>query len=130
MKNINAAIIAFIAFCSLVSCSGNPGLCHRYRTESWISKSRVPVQLQDLIPLALKWGAGDQALRDKMEQSITTDEWRELRDSLHGRTAVIEEWLDTAQRSGNWSAERCAFRFLLEFYHDMNDLQLMKTLKK
>jgi hypothetical protein len=130
MKSISAVIIASAAACALVSCAGNQGPCNRYRTETSINQSRVPGPLRDLIPLVLKWGTGDTALRDRMEQSITADEWKQFRDSLHGRTAEIEQWLDTARRTGNWSAEGCAFRFLLEFYNDMNDLQLIRTLKK
>ncbi|HOT45379.1 MAG TPA: hypothetical protein PLM53_11090 [Spirochaetota bacterium] len=130
MKSIGLIITAIAAAFAIVSCAGEGELCRRYRTETSINQSGVPEGLRGLIPLALKWGAGDPALRDALERSMTSDEWRELRESIHGKTAEIEEWLDAARKSGRWTAEACAFRFLLEFYDDMKDLQLMKALKK
>ncbi len=130
MKGTGLLIVTMTAVCAFAACAGNTELCRRYRTETSISESRVPDGLRGLIPLALKWGAGDPALRDELERSITVGEWRELRESIHGKTNEIEQWLDAARKTGRWTAETCAFRFLLEFYNDMKDLQLMKTLRK
>jgi hypothetical protein len=130
MKRIGLVIMAITAACASVSCSGSRELCRNYRTETSINRTVVPDGLRVLIPLALKWGAGDPVLREELERSITPDEWRELCESMHGKTADIEQWLDAAQHSGRWTAETCAFRYLLEFYNDMKDLQLMKALRK
>ncbi len=130
MKHVVLLLMTAAAACALFSCAGRPEQCRPYRAETSIRESRVPDGLRRLIPLALKWGAGDPALRDELERSITVGEWRELRESLHGRTDDIEQWLDEARKTGRWTEETCAFRFLLEFYNDMKDLQLMKTLRK
>ena len=129
MKPSCIALIAFIFACSLVSCAGNRGICRNYRAGTSIDRSRIPASLQDLAPLALKWGTGDPEERDALERSMTAGELKELRSSLHGKTGEIEQWLDAARGTGFWSAEQCLFRYLLEFYNDMNDLQLMKTLR-
>jgi hypothetical protein len=128
MKRIGSALIACTMAWTLVSCAGTQGSCRRYRAGTSIARSRVPGPLRELAPIALKGGPGDPEFRDGRERSITAAELKQLRDSLHGRTGDIEQWLVTARKSGSWSAEQCLFRFLLEFYNDMNDLQLMKTL--
>lgn len=128
MKSIHAIIVMLAAAATLASCAGMQERCDPERPARVIVPSRVPEGLRDLVPLARRWGTATPGERRIQEAAITAREMEELRDSLHGRTAAMEQWLDAAGRTGSWSAETCAFRSLLDFYNSMNDVRLMRAL--
>ena len=77
-----------------------------------LDPNQVPDDLRDLLPLAKKWGIGDDIIRDDMRQKSSTAEKRELIQQLEGKTQRINNWLDTFDND-EFTPESSAFLFLL-----------------
>src|SRR5687768_11700700 len=77
-----------------------------------INEQRVPENLRDLVPLAEKWGIGDDVIRSDCEDKATEEERGELRDALHGRTAEVEAWLDSSPAGLLPNEEAGSFLFM------------------
>ncbi len=76
-----------------------------------LDASRVPEHLRDLIPLAEKWGIGDDIIRfDFVEKSAATER-NELLRVVGSRFDKVEAWLITAG-TGTMSEEMCAFMYM------------------
>jgi len=65
----------------------------QYREQ--IDINEVPERLGDLVPLAYKWGIGDDLARSDLEESSSDAEKQELRLALTGRIEQVTEWLDS-----------------------------------
>jgi tetratricopeptide (TPR) repeat protein len=93
-------------------------IAERFRTENTIRRSEVPRDLQELVPLAEKWGIGDEPSREYFVRRATREEKEELRRAfrLHGRR--ISEWLDSLSPD-RLSPESGAFLYLLEACEEM-----------
>jgi hypothetical protein len=92
-----------------------------------IRASAVPPRLRDLVPFALRWGSGDPSVRDALLFKITGGEVQALRDALHGREREIREWIGNSLRV---TGETCAFQNLLVFYEDLNEIEMMKGMRR
>jgi hypothetical protein len=57
--------------------------------------AHVPIHLRHLIPLAEKWGIGDDIIRNDLVDKSSTVEKRELHDALYEPFERISEWLDS-----------------------------------
>ena len=57
----------------------------------YLDPEKVPEQLRDLIPLATKWGIGDDIIRNDFEQKVSEDEKQQLKNTLTGRTTEIQK---------------------------------------
>lgn len=79
----------------------------------------VPDHLRDLLPLARKWGVGDDIIRDDLEEKASEAEKQELQLALRGRTRSITEWLDSF---GNalMPEEAAAFMYMLQALDEMH----------
>jgi hypothetical protein len=77
-----------------------------------LDPDQVPESLRDLLPLAAKWGIGDDIIRSDLQSKVGVDEKQELQEALKGRSAAITRWLDSfgTQRM---SAEAGAFMYML-----------------
>jgi hypothetical protein len=71
----------------------------------------VPSDLRHLIPLAEKWGIGDDIIRTDLIDKSSDSEKRELHDALYGPFERITEWLDSLAGSPP-SEEAEAFMYL------------------
>jgi len=72
---------------------------------------QVPTDLRNLVPLAEKWGIGDDIIRNDLINKSSTAEKRELHDSVYGPFERITEWL--ASFAGHpLSAEAEAFMYM------------------
>ncbi len=71
------------------------GLYAENRDQIDVNPERVPAHLRDLIPMAEKWGIGDDIIRDDFEKKATQAEKKEFQDTLRGRTAEVTTWLDS-----------------------------------
>jgi len=60
-----------------------------------IVSENVPKHLRDLIPMAEKWGIGDDIIRDDFETKTSIDEKQEFKKMLTGRTQQVTDWLDS-----------------------------------
>ena len=71
----------------------------------------VPTDLRHLVPLAEKWGIGDDIIRNDLIDKSSSAEKRELHDSLYAPFERITEWLASfAERP--LSAEAEAFMYM------------------
>jgi hypothetical protein len=77
-----------------------------------LDPNQVPDDLRDLLPIAKKWGIGDDIIRDDMRQKSSTAEKRELINKLEGKTKRINNWLDTFD-DDEFTPESTAFLYLL-----------------
>ncbi len=55
----------------------------------------VPESLRDLIPLAKKFGVGDDADRDEIMKAASSEELAELEGKVIPKAQEIADWLDT-----------------------------------
>jgi hypothetical protein len=65
-----------------------------------IDPSNVPEHLRDLIPMAEKWGIGDDIIRCDFEKKASAEEKEEFREALRGRTDQVTAWLDSFEVLG------------------------------
>jgi hypothetical protein len=77
-----------------------------------LDPDQVPEALRDLLPLAAKWGIGDDIIRSDLQSKVGMDEQRELQEALKGRSAAITRWLDSFG-TDPMSAEAGAFMYML-----------------
>ena len=71
------------------------GLVAENRPEIHIDPELVPESLRDLIPMAEKWGIGDDIIRGDVCDRATEDERREFQDAVRGRLEAVTAWLDS-----------------------------------
>ena len=83
-----------------------------------LDPAQVPDQLRDLVPLAQRWGIGDDIIRDDLHEQASQEEIQSLRESLDGRTRAIDQWLDTFAE-GQMSEEAAAFMYMREGLDEM-----------
>lgn len=81
-------------------------------TPSELNPEAMPEELRDLLPLALKWGIGDDVIRDDWHQKAGEADKEALVQGLTGRTAAINAWLDSFG-VGEMSAEAGAFMYMM-----------------
>ena len=65
------------------------------KAEWELDLERVPEDLRDLIPYAIRWGIGDDVRRSECQEKSTERERVAFREALRGRTADIQEWLSS-----------------------------------
>jgi hypothetical protein len=95
-------------------------LAEAARREIRIGRQRVPRPFHDLIPLAKKWGVGDDGLRGYFTDRVTAKDKAVLRKALPAkRRGEIQEWLDSLGPGGSASDEWGAFTYLLEALEEM-----------
>ena len=73
-----------------------------------LDPARVPVHLRGLIPLAEKWGVGDDIIRNDMIARASAADKRALHDALYDPYERITEWLSSLP-AGEMSDEAEAF---------------------
>ena len=84
-----------------------------------LDPEKVPEQLRDLLPLAAKWGIGDDIIREDFEQKASEGEKQELKNSLSGRTAEVTQWLDSFEIGKPMPEEAACFMYMLEALAEM-----------
>lgn len=84
------------------------------QAKSMIDPLDVPDHLQDLIPLAEKWGIGDDSLRKKIWDEAMIKEKEALKAALRGRTKEITDCLDAIHGESFGSTASGYFMWLLE----------------
>jgi hypothetical protein len=81
--------------------------------------AQVPEHLRDLLPLAVKWGIGDDVARSEFAEQVTDDEKQELQNALRGRTDAVTAWLDQAQQQMPAPYASCHMTRMLEACDEM-----------
>jgi hypothetical protein len=87
------------------------GLYAENRPVIQLDPALVPPDLRHLIPLAEKWGIGDDIIRNDLIDKSSSVEKRELHDALYEPFERITEWLNSFARSP-LSEEAAAFMHL------------------
>lgn len=75
-----------------------------------LDAAHVPADLRDLVPLAEKWGIGDDVERGHFQKKATQAEKQALGKALKGRNKRITQWLDS--QKDPMSAEAVAFMYM------------------
>lgn len=75
-----------------------------------LDQARVPAHLRHLVPLAEKWGIGDDGIRNERVDKASTAERRELHDAFYEPFEQITEWLNSFGKS-ELPAEAVAFMY-------------------
>ncbi|MHC4091019.1 MAG: hypothetical protein ACYSVY_12235 [Planctomycetota bacterium] len=78
-----------------------------------IDAQTVPEHLRDLVPLAEKWGIGDDVARGDLMRVTTEEEKRRFQEALRGRTAQVTAWLDSFT-DGAMPEAAVPFMYMLE----------------
>lgn len=74
-----------------------------------LNPNNVPQHLSHLIPLAEKWGIGDDIIRGDFEAKATEAEKKELHDALYSPYEKITDWLNSFD---TLSEEAAAFMYM------------------
>jgi hypothetical protein len=86
------------------------GLYAENRPVISLDPGRVPSHLRHLVPLAEKWGIGDDIIRNDYVAKASEAEKRELHDAFYEPFEKITEWLDSFDRE-TLPAEAEAFMY-------------------
>jgi hypothetical protein len=76
-----------------------------------LDASKVPEDLRSLVPLAARWGIGDDVDRNAKVDKATDAERAELRNAVDPLSTRITEWLDSFP-SDSMSDEAAAFMYM------------------
>lgn len=77
-----------------------------------LNPANVPNDLRPLIPLADRWGIGDDVDREAALARATKAEQQELRRAVEAHASKITEWLDTFGADETMSDEAAAFMYM------------------
>lgn len=89
------------------------GLYAENRPEISIDRADVPAGLRHLVPLAEKWGVGDDLIREDMILKASREEKQVLQNALTAETqAAIKEWLDSFQDARTMSPAAAHFMYM------------------
>jgi hypothetical protein len=86
-----------------------------------LEPKKVPAKLRDLIPLAEKWGIGDDIIRYDFEKKSPQADKDELVRWVAGRYDEIDAWLKT-HRAGEMSDEMAAFMYMMTACEEVRPL--------
>ena len=84
-----------------------------------LDPEKVPEHLRNLLPLAAKWGIGDDIIRDDLEQKASEDEKQELKNSLSGRMTEVTQWLDSFDVGKPMPEEAACFMYMQQALDEM-----------
>ena len=84
-----------------------------------LDSAKVPADLRDLVPLAQRWGIGDDVARPEQLQKATAAERSELRAAFGPRQARITAWLDSFGQ-GPMPEEAAAFMYTQLAIEELN----------
>ena len=114
-----------MALIGVTGCSQSPGeilpasemrekyqLTAENRPTLHLDSRKVPSDLRDLVPLAEKWGIGDDLIREDFQSKATNAEKQTLAKTLTGRNARITEWLNDQPQGAVMSDEAAAFMYM------------------
>ncbi|MES9977139.1 MAG: hypothetical protein ABW107_00135 [Candidatus Thiodiazotropha sp. 6PLUC5] len=89
-----------------------------YRNRTNLLVNNVPTEFQALLPLAIKWGIGDDAIRGEVTEAATEIEKLELASSLSGKLGAIDKWIDSFPED-LLSDDAAAFMFMIEAVEEL-----------
>jgi hypothetical protein len=113
---MKARFLLMIACVSLAACGdskGTPGSAANAGSDAplQLDASKVPEDLRSLVPLAARWGIGDDVDRNAKVDRATEAERAELKNAVDPLSNRITAWLDSFP-SGSMSDEAAAFMYM------------------
>jgi hypothetical protein len=99
-----------LSACSQRESTRHPGSSAAGASVPPLNSGKVPPDLRDLVPLAQRWGIGDDVARSERVQKVTEAERSELRAAFGPRQARITAWLDSFGQ-GAMPDEAAAFMY-------------------
>jgi hypothetical protein len=89
-----------------------------YRNRTNLSVNNLPVEFQSLLPLAIKWGIGDDAIREDVTKAATEIEIHQLISALDGKLGAIDRWIDSFPED-SISDEAAAFMYMSQAIEEL-----------
>ena len=88
------------------------GLYAENRPEIKLDPEKVPQELRDLVPLAEKWGIGDDIMRYDFGIKASMEEKQELSDKFNNRHELIRNWLNEFGDAKLMTDEAAAYMYM------------------
>jgi len=109
MKRL-AVAIGIVCFATL-ACGSPEGSKAGSEATQQLDATKVPEELRPLVPLAERWGIGDDVDRNAKVDRATPEERTELRSALAPLDSRITEWLNSFGQ-GAMTDEAAAFMYM------------------
>ena len=113
MKTLTGSWLMIMLCAALVACGQTEGTAGD-GSESpslQLDASKVPEDLRSLVPLAERWGIGDDVDRNAKVEKATDAERAELKNAIDPVSTRITAWLDSFP-SGAMTDEAAAFMYM------------------
>ena len=103
-----------IGCAALVACGETKGTAGRASEAPAVEldASKVPEDLRSLVPLAARWGIGDDVDRNAKVDKATDAERAELKNAIDPASTRITAWLDSFPVGGPMTDEAAAFMYM------------------
>ena len=118
-------ILTALAIAGISACSRSQGeilpaseirekhqLTAENRPDIQLDARKVPADLAELVPLAQKWGIGDDLIRQDFQSRASDADKQALAKALAGKNARITQWLDSQPHGAGMSNEAAAFMYM------------------
>lgn len=89
-----------------------------YRNRTILSFKDVPDEFRDLVPMAIKWGIGDDSIRGDATDTATEADKLELVSLLTGKLGAIDRWIESFPE-GAMTEEAATFMYLGEAVEEL-----------
>ena len=90
----------------------------QYREQMNLEPANVPVEIRSLLPLAMTWGIGDDAIRSDVVEAATEADKHSLASALNGKLGAIDRWIKSFPEV-SMSREAEAFMYLCEAVEEL-----------
>ena len=112
-RPLTCALLVLISLCACSerAATRDPGASRAAEAVPPLDSAKVPADLRDLVPLAQRWGIGDDVARSERVQKATAAERSELRAAFGPRQARITAWLDSFGQGVVMPDEAAAFMY-------------------
>lgn len=113
LRTVIGHVAMAVAFLSLMGQAG----CERVsapssESRSELSAANLPEHLRGLLPLAKKWGIGDDVERTEALKRASGEEIQALRGAVKTHGAAITHWLDSFGSGAVMPDEAAAFMYM------------------
>ena len=116
MNRLQTVLVHVAMASALLSLLGQAG-CERVsapssESRSELSAANLPEHLRGLLPLAKKWGIGDDVERTEALKRASGEELKALRGAVQTHGAAITQWLDSFGSGALMPDEAAAFMYM------------------
>lgn len=114
MNASTSSRLMVMAFAALVACGETKGTAGGTSETQAVEldASKVPEDLRSLVPLAARWGIGDDVDRNAKVDKATDAERAELKNAIDPLSTRITAWLDSFPVGAPMTDEAAAFMYM------------------